>query len=1397
MSTASLGHSSPPHTTAAVLEFICLFTHDLRRKQKRWQDGRLKYHSFNNRVMVYDDRGNSVGDMHWRRDYDFGEGEEVELERGGVIVQVQDLVRRTEQDLSELLDKRAKEKEQRQVHVAARLPALSASLPRTVVRPVPRDHSQPPHRPLHQIIGTPSGHRGRAVVSTDSPFEQRHQPAESPDERAAKRTKYADPPPSKSGYAQALFGQSLTLSATPVSSFPARRRPTHEPLRDSEPSSPADTSSHGVREEPKPALREQPRSSRHFNHPVERRKAARIVAESSPIHALEEDEPHVKPKQGHIASRKHGPEHDRRSSTTDQDVIEIDDPGLFKPSRPTTAGKKAPTAAKIREHATKNPVDSNLPRQTAELEAPRLGESTCQFAGRQESSRTEARLAKLKKPKLTVSEATGRKVAAAPSMQKSNPDPRIDALQRRPDEPVTELRIKSGKKRGLLMISEKHKKPSAQPACDLAASRATSEEVRLKDGNKHDSSFRSPSPQAHADPVAQDFGRQSEALIQNAGFAGLEENDNPFQSLSPPGHAGRSTRGIGQKGETSARRSISPGLGGYDDPFKSPSPSPKAQKDVVASRSVADQNENRKVTVNRRHDEDADTDLEAGLDVEPEVLDVLPDFPSDQNTACTSVPRQKVQNLSPIPSPSPEDPFGPKSKSSPKLCHAKDKSSTGTSSKMKSADHDKLMAKSRQDRKARRNVVLDDEDMDELSEGPGPAKIGIRETSDLECDDSTGKRENPKKTARSRKKDHKPRGEKAGLNTADDGLESNAEEANPRKILRANKRKARAQSKSPTPESEDEQPTKRRRSTRKTNSRASHFEETPLHSEQDDSEEEPTSKRSRRGKAPKLTKPRPRLTKIKNSVKSRELVGFDLTALHAPLGLRGIGMPFSILPPLEDEGASRRTQQHTARKEPSESTLKDGDSGTMGDTTDTLEMAAEADMIGAATSPAKAQKEHSSTVRGPSPCEQELLGANASETQAELGGGLSEATRTEPTPLLANLATPKSDTLGEISKIESSEKTTAVGDVSVAEDAMALPAPCEHRSSNDDHHINAIGCKEVTAEMTQADTGGSLSVSVTATNKPTAEISVVKNDIAPQLDFPRAGPSSAANADSAPTSVAVRPSVPPPEMPTDNSPLQGSCGTSGISEDKIPPPTKISDNSDGAGGPPAALEPCKTSLQKLVSIAERQSSTIDREGRKEVSHVGGQPGGIKTLSCEVPAPEQTLSVSGRSRDAASMESAEALAKVEKLDEVEITRTNTASTSVIQRQTSFGLRRNIPATRRINNITLNPPTTEASEAPAAGSSTKTTKLVNPASRGRKAALKSDAAGKVPQRILPLTQPSVMVPISTADLACTPLEEPPKEPVRPKKKMKFPGFQSARGEGPWSREAFDLLENGRPG
>ncbi|KAI1755822.1 hypothetical protein F4782DRAFT_527177 [Xylaria castorea] len=229
MQSSTLTTFTPPHssaTTATVREHACLFTHDLRRKQKRWQDGRLKYHTFNRRVMVYDERGNFIGDTHWREDYDLADGDDLELERGGIIIQVGECVGSRDQDLSELVDKRAQEKAQRQATAAAaaaaRRPPTTPVASRHVVRPQPLLQKH-----LHDVIGTPSGHHGRAVVPRESPYEERQQrqtPLQGDETRPAKRQRREISPLSKSGYAQNLFGATLTLSGRPSSQVPARHR---------------------------------------------------------------------------------------------------------------------------------------------------------------------------------------------------------------------------------------------------------------------------------------------------------------------------------------------------------------------------------------------------------------------------------------------------------------------------------------------------------------------------------------------------------------------------------------------------------------------------------------------------------------------------------------------------------------------------------------------------------------------------------------------------------------------------------------------------------------------------------------------------------------------------------------------------------------------------------------------------------------------------------------------------------------------------------------------------------------------------------------------------------------------------------------------------------------------
>ncbi|KAF5540611.1 hypothetical protein FNAPI_10467 [Fusarium napiforme] len=223
-------------TTALVVDFICLFTHDLKRKQKRWQDGVLKYHTFNKRVMVYDDRNHFIGDAHWQEGGDLEPGDEFELDRGAAIVQVSDCTGKREQDLTELLDKRAREVEKRRTNAGTtRTPGSTAAVTQTPRNDQNAPHFQLRHRPLNDLVGGAS-RIGRAVISPHSPFEQRKM-AESPgqqqdspseDARPSKRRRREESPPSKMGHARALFGTALTLTPFSSSIPPVRSQPLHD-----------------------------------------------------------------------------------------------------------------------------------------------------------------------------------------------------------------------------------------------------------------------------------------------------------------------------------------------------------------------------------------------------------------------------------------------------------------------------------------------------------------------------------------------------------------------------------------------------------------------------------------------------------------------------------------------------------------------------------------------------------------------------------------------------------------------------------------------------------------------------------------------------------------------------------------------------------------------------------------------------------------------------------------------------------------------------------------------------------------------------------------------------------------------------------------------------------------
>ncbi|KAH7355527.1 hypothetical protein BKA66DRAFT_516149 [Pyrenochaeta sp. MPI-SDFR-AT-0127] len=157
--------------TAPVAEFRCLFTHDIRRKQKRWHDGFLKFHSFNNRVMVYDQARNFLGDTYYKDSNELHEGDELKLDKG-VMVEVAEAMAVTQTDLTLLFEKKAKDSPAR--------PIPPSGGPQPFQRPTalapnnitPRPPSQLRHKPLNSLLGVSKGPVGKAVPM-QSPYDAR------------------------------------------------------------------------------------------------------------------------------------------------------------------------------------------------------------------------------------------------------------------------------------------------------------------------------------------------------------------------------------------------------------------------------------------------------------------------------------------------------------------------------------------------------------------------------------------------------------------------------------------------------------------------------------------------------------------------------------------------------------------------------------------------------------------------------------------------------------------------------------------------------------------------------------------------------------------------------------------------------------------------------------------------------------------------------------------------------------------------------------------------------------------------------------------------------------------------------------------------------------------------
>jgi hypothetical protein len=439
---SSAGHGTAsmdvPHTqnTAPVLEFRCLYTQDLRRKQKRWQDGRLKFHTFNKRVMVYDERSNFVGDTHWKGGLEFEEGEELELERGGILVEVGECVGKRDQDLFELVDKRVEERKER----------LAAKLGATPSRQTGPPSGSTPllHKPLNTLL-TPSGHYGRAVVPNTSPFEERQRLVTGEGEgnengRPTKRRKQNEDAPSKSGYAQNLMGTKLTLDSTrPPSTASIRYEPlkmriapTQTPARtiditedDDEEDRGSDVRRTRIKGPGESALRPAKLQRKHKRSPAAKTGYASNLTGASLTLSCSDtmnsrlDKVQQKKAPVHVGRQ----EEDKDSSSTVEDEDSFVDIESFGKGLPTKAKKGSEVSSKAMNSPRARPEPQ--PRSSSPPVMEKLKPTSKPARSAQKSSRQESSIA----------------------------DPN-------PEAPVSALRIKARPPRKMMMLMER---PSSRP----------------------------------------------------------------------------------------------------------------------------------------------------------------------------------------------------------------------------------------------------------------------------------------------------------------------------------------------------------------------------------------------------------------------------------------------------------------------------------------------------------------------------------------------------------------------------------------------------------------------------------------------------------------------------------------------------------------------------------------------------------------------------------------------------------------------------------------------------------------------------------------------------------------------------------------------------------------------
>ncbi|KAM0248872.1 hypothetical protein ACHAQJ_009272 [Trichoderma viride] len=177
ITTSDTAINAPNTASALVKEFLCLYSKDRpKKKQKKWHNGILKFHTFNRKFMVYDDESKVyIGEGHWHGHTDsFEEGIETMLDQPITCIQVMEHTRSTEQDLAPILGKRTREVEERRVAMAQakrsrqrplgdlsineipQLPLINTST--AAIAPV--HHKKTPKTPISSISSVPLGRGG-------------------------------------------------------------------------------------------------------------------------------------------------------------------------------------------------------------------------------------------------------------------------------------------------------------------------------------------------------------------------------------------------------------------------------------------------------------------------------------------------------------------------------------------------------------------------------------------------------------------------------------------------------------------------------------------------------------------------------------------------------------------------------------------------------------------------------------------------------------------------------------------------------------------------------------------------------------------------------------------------------------------------------------------------------------------------------------------------------------------------------------------------------------------------------------------------------------------------------------------------------------------------------------